>query len=81
MIPYEPGKKINYYVKKAGGYIKNADKSEIRIINPETGIWIKVGQREVVMLGDTIFIPEKPQIIYWDMFKDLLSVSSQAVTF
>ena len=80
LIPYEPGKKISYYVKKAGGYIKNVDKSEIRIINPETGIWIKVGQREVVMLGDTIFIPEKPQIIYWDMFKDLLSVASQAVT-
>lgn len=74
---FEPGKTLGAYVHQAGGYSWNADKSEVRLIKARTGEWVKAEEDDVVELGDTIFIPEKPKRDWWAIFKDVLQVTTQ----
>jgi protein involved in polysaccharide export with SLBB domain len=74
---FESGKTLGAYVRQAGGYSWNADKSEVRLIKARTGEWVKADEDDVVELGDTIFIPEKPKRDWWGIFKDVLQVTTQ----
>ena len=80
LIEWNPGKNYEYYIEKCGGYSYNARKSKTRIIRASTGTWMKPNSKTLINIGDTIFIPEKPERDYWIIYKDLLLVASQMVT-
>lgn len=80
LINWIPGKTTDYYVKKAGGYSWNARVGKMRLIRSQTSTWIKPGKNTPVEIGDTIFVPEKQEIDYWQLWKDLLLVVSQIAT-
>ena len=79
-VRYEPGKKMDYYIDQAGGYNWNARKSRIRVIKGSTGQWLKPGQVKGIEPGDTIWVPEKPERDYWELFKDFVTVSASVAT-
>jgi len=80
LITYIPNKNYMYYIKQAGGFSWNARKSKIRIIRANTGEWLKPDDETIVEIGDMVFIPEKPDIDYWELFKDGMLVISQIAT-
>lgn len=80
LIDWEPGKNHEYYIKKAGSLSFNARKGKIRIIRASTGKWIRPKSDTIINIGDTIFIPEKPERDYWAFYKDMLLVLTQMAT-
>jgi protein involved in polysaccharide export with SLBB domain len=79
-ILYEEGLSPQDYIAKAGGYAEKADKGKVRVIRAATGEWVPLDEAEEVEPGDTIWIPEKPERDYWQLFKDVMAVTTQIVT-
>lgn len=80
LVRYSPGEDFEYYIEKAGGFSWNARKGKIRLIKYHTGRWVKPKRNTPIDIGDTIFVPEKQEIDYWETWKDLLLVISQIAT-
>ena len=79
LIPYGENKKLEDYVKEAGGYNYNAKKSKVRIIRARTGEWVKPNE-ERIEIGDVIFVPEKRDIEWWQLTMDIAQVAYQLAT-
>jgi protein involved in polysaccharide export with SLBB domain len=80
LIRYVPGENYYYYIQKAGGYSWNARKSMQRLIKAHSGTWMKPKKSTPIEIGDTIFVPEKQDVDWWELTKDLLLVASQVAT-
>jgi len=59
---------LDYYIQLAGGYNWNAKKRSVRIIKAGTGQRLKPSKTTKIEGGDTIHIPEKRPINYWQSF-------------
>ena len=55
----EDGKKINWYVDRAGGYLENADKKRTRVVQPNGLSFANKGGHKVLP-GSTIVVPVAP---------------------
>ncbi len=80
LVTYTEGKNYLYYIDKAGGFAWRARKGKIRLIKANTGEWIKPKVDTPIDVGDMIFIPEKPDIDYWVLTKDIMSIAAQLAT-
>jgi len=56
---WEKGRKIDYYVDRAGGYLENADKNKTRVVHPN-GLSLPNKGGSKVVAGSTIIVPVKP---------------------
>ncbi len=56
---HEEGKDINYYVNRAGGYLKKSDKKRARVVWPN-GMSLPNKGGPMVVAGSTIIVPVKP---------------------
>lgn len=79
-VTFEEGKSIRWYIDRAGGYGWRASKGKTRVIRANTGEWIAAGDVEVLEVGDTIWVPEKPERDYWALFKEGLTLVGQIAT-
>ncbi|HOT97527.1 MAG TPA: SLBB domain-containing protein [bacterium] len=77
LYPYQPGKTLKHYLNEAGGFNWNARKSRVRIIRSQTGEWTKPKDDTIVEIGDTVFVPEKPERDYWEQARSLITVIAQ----
>ncbi|MCK5739147.1 SLBB domain-containing protein [bacterium] len=80
LITFVPGQTYQDYINQASGFSWNAKKRRARIIRGATGEWIKADKNMEIYLGDTIFIPEKPERDYWELFKDFMRVAYEIAT-
>ena len=81
LIPLVPGEGVNSYIDRTGGYSWNADQDKVRVIKGKTGVWVKLDKVERVEAGDTIFIPEKAEVNWWEIVRDTSAVLGQLATF
>jgi protein involved in polysaccharide export with SLBB domain len=81
LIPFERGKGTHFYINRTGDYSWNADQGKTRVIKGKTGVWVKLGKVERVEAGDTIFVPEKAEVNWWEIVRDTSSVLGQLATF
>jgi protein involved in polysaccharide export with SLBB domain len=79
IVTYKPGEPFTYYIEKCGGYSWNAKKSKIRVIKALSGMWVKP-RTTLIEEGDTIFVPSKPEVDYWQVYKDIMLVVTQFAT-
>jgi len=79
-VAYEEGKPVRWYINRAGGYGWRAAEGKTRVIRARTGEWISSRKAKAVEVGDTIWVPEKPERDYWQLFKDYLGVAGQIAT-
>jgi protein involved in polysaccharide export with SLBB domain len=79
-IMFEPGRSAEEYIRQAGGLAENAAKGKARVIRASTGEWVSLGEAGRIDSGDTIWIPERPQRKYGQLFKDIMLISTQIVT-
>ena len=59
-IAYQDGKKADFYVKRAGGFLPNADKKHVQLIRADgTIVSGRSSLSKEVRLGDAIYVPTK----------------------
>jgi protein involved in polysaccharide export with SLBB domain len=80
LIAFENGNSVQFYIEQAGGYSSGAHLRKIRVIKRSTGLWLKPSAELVLEPGDTIFVPEKEPVEWWELFKEGLLVVSQIAT-
>lgn len=80
LVKYVPGKNYLYYIEQAGGFSWNARKGKIRLIKADTGEWLKPKKDTFIEVRDMIFVPEKPDIDYWTLTKDIIKMSAEIAT-
>lgn len=77
LVPYEPNKKLSYYIQSAGGYNVRAWKNMVRIQKAGTGVLLSA-KNHIVEMGDTIFVPEKLE--NENLIRDIVLVTVQLAT-
>lgn len=80
LLNWKTGANFLFYIERSGGYTYNARKKKIRVVRAATGTWIKPDKQTLINVGDTIFVPEKPERDYWEIYKDVLLVVTQMAT-
>jgi protein involved in polysaccharide export with SLBB domain len=71
LLGFRPGADVDYYVARAGGFTRSADRGKIRIIKGVSGSIVKPSSKNVVEVGDQILVPEKKDINWWQITKDV----------
>jgi protein involved in polysaccharide export with SLBB domain len=77
LIQFEPGRKIDAYVKLAGGYTERASSNQVRVTRAVTGQTILGRDVGALEPGDLVWVPEHPEPQTWQNFQTLLLVLSQ----
>ena len=72
LIDYEIGRKVRYYITKAGGYLYDADKRNARLVRARTGVRVKLKDNLLVEVGDEIWVPQKERIDYWALTQETI---------
>jgi len=71
LLAYKEGAAVEYYVARAGGFTKSADHGKTRIIKGVSGSIVKPSSKNVIEVGDQILVPEKKDINWWQVTKDV----------
>jgi len=79
-VKVEEGKPLEYYVELAGGYNWNAKTSGVRIIKAKTGQRFRPGKNVRIEGGDTILVPEKKPVDYWQLFIETSNLFADIAT-
>ncbi len=80
LVAYAEGRGVDYYIREAGGLGLNAREVSVRVVRAATGQWVEPDADTVPDPGDTIIVPERTEVLWWDAFKDGLMVASQVAT-
>jgi len=81
-VAYLGGMDYRYYVDKAGGFGKEADRQKVRILKRNTNAWLMPGETDLEP-GDQIFVTRvvrRPASAYWNIFRDILQTTAGAAT-
>ena len=68
------------YITAVGGFNKRAKKGDVKIIKGKTGVWLDADNDVDIEEGDIIFVPEKKERDWWEIFREGLLVTSQIAT-
>jgi protein involved in polysaccharide export with SLBB domain len=80
LLSYNANYSYADYINQAGGYSFRANKSQVRLIKSVTGEWKKPGKKTKLDPGDTILIPEKKKINYFNTVKDIMIFAGNLAT-
>ncbi len=80
LVPYESGRRVDDYVRAAGGFTGRASKGAMRVTVARTGQQMKPGDTDAIHAGDTVWVPAKPQRSGWATVRDVLTTGAQIAT-
>ena len=78
-VIYNQDYSVSDYIQRAGGYGWRASR-DVRVIKARTGEIRKVGDVGSIEPGDRIWIKEKPERDYWNIFTHTMNVVGQVST-
>jgi protein involved in polysaccharide export with SLBB domain len=81
-IIYLGGMDYRYYIDKAGGFSKEADRDKVRILKRNTAAWLKPGETALEP-GDQIFVSRtvrRPASVYWSTARDVIYTTASVAT-
>ncbi|GAB1370682.1 hypothetical protein MASR1M45_07430 [Candidatus Kapaibacterium sp.] len=59
-VEFQPGKSMDWYVERAGGYAEGSERHRARIIRGRTQVWLEGSDSVAVFAGDQIYVPRVP---------------------
>ncbi|MFA7627272.1 MAG: SLBB domain-containing protein [Candidatus Kapaibacterium sp.] len=59
-VEFQPGKTMDWYVERAGGYAEGSESHRARIIRGRTQVWLEGAEDVFVYAGDQIYVPRVP---------------------
>ncbi len=81
-VTYVGGMDHRYYLEKAGGFSKEADRGKVRILKRDTKAWMEPGATKLDP-GDEIFVPRKirrPAGVVFRVMRDVLQTAASVAT-
>jgi protein involved in polysaccharide export with SLBB domain len=81
-VAYLEGMDYRYYLEKTGGFSKEADRDEVRVLKRGTKAWAKPGQVKIEP-GDQIFVPRAVRrsfAYYFNITRDVLQTTAGIAT-
>jgi protein involved in polysaccharide export with SLBB domain len=81
-VTYLEGMDHRYYIEKAGGFGKQADRDKIRVLKRGTKAWMKPGEAGIEP-GDEIFVSRathRPFAYYFNFVRDIMQVTTGVAT-
>jgi protein involved in polysaccharide export with SLBB domain len=78
-VTFKPGLDARDYVTLAGGYARDADRGDSRVIKPN-GEWLSFGKAGSLSPGDVVFVPDKEDGKFWSVVRSTLTVTTQILT-
>ncbi len=76
-IVYDENWTYKQYIATAGDFNKRAKRGNVKIIRSKTGVWLDATENMKLEEGDIVFVPEKEERDWWEIFKEFLTVTSQ----
>lgn len=61
-VGFQKGKKLEWYVERAGGYAAGAKWRRARIIKGKTKVWVEDDSDVFVEPGDEVYVPRSPDV-------------------
>jgi protein involved in polysaccharide export with SLBB domain len=80
LVAYQAGRRVDDYVRAAGGYTDRAKKGSARVTVARTGQQMKPGEARALNPGDTVWIPAKAPRSGWATFRDVITLAAQVAT-
>ena len=80
LVAYEEGRRVDDYVKAAGGFTDRADKGGLRVTVARTGQQMKSKDAGAIRSGDTVWVPAKPPRSKWATVRDVITTAAQVAT-
>ena len=80
LIRYQPGRKVEEYVKLAGGYSERAVPHKVRVKRAVTGQTMLARDVGALQPGDLVWVPERGDPQTWQNFQAVLLVATQVAT-
>jgi protein involved in polysaccharide export with SLBB domain len=80
LVPYVEGADYRDYIAAAGGISQGARLGGTRIIEVDSGNWVKPKRNRPLMPGDTVFVPDRVERDFWTDVKDVLLIATQLIT-
>lgn len=74
LVDFVSGEGLDFYIAKAGGYSLEAQKSRVRVIKGDSGLWIKPEDAGTLEPGDAIWVPEKPSRNWGLVFRETMEL-------
>ena len=73
-IIYTPGKDLEWYIEKCGGYNNYSDRKNLVIIHPDGSCETKFVRIKEIEEGDIIIVPERAVYSKWNLTKDIVDI-------
>ena len=80
LLEFQAGRAGRDYINLAGGYTQRADGGKVRLTRAGSNQTIYLREAKVIQAGDFIWVPEKKDINFWGVLKDVLLVSGSVAT-
>ncbi len=65
VVPFEPGKTVEWYIQRAGGYGVGADRKRVRVLRGPQHMWLLPEEAGVLAPGDEIYVPRRLDVPAW----------------
>jgi protein involved in polysaccharide export with SLBB domain len=80
LIEFLPGRTAEEYIRLAGGFTGRAQRSKVRVTRAGSNQTLLAGDARAIQPGDFIWVPEKRDIDFWSVFKDVILVAGSVAT-
>jgi len=77
IIEYEPRRSVAAYIDLAGGLSERAEGTKVRVTRAVTGQSLRARDVQAVAPGDLIWVPERPDVTFWQHVTQLIAVTAQ----
>lgn len=65
IVPFEPGKTVEWYIQRAGGYGVGADRKRVRVVRGPSQTWLLPEEAGFLQPGDEIYVPRHLDVPAW----------------
>lgn len=80
LVEFVPGRSAEQYIALAGGYTGRARRGEARVSRTGSNQTLRVDDVREIQAGDFIWVPEKKDVNFWGVVKDVLLVAGSVAT-
>ena len=80
ILSFKPGGSVEDYVRSSGGYSERAWRVKTRVTRSVTGQTFLARDVQKLDPGDFIWVPERPDLTFWDQAHTILSAAAEIAT-
>lgn len=80
ILTYRPGRRVEDYVREAGGYTNRAWRGKVRVTRSVSGQTLLAKNVQSLGPGDFIWVPEKPDVTVWQQAKEVITAVASIAT-